>query len=102
MILIRCKRRGIRLNFCVKLLIYVLAQIFSVVSFACGAGSRLQFTSFFSTAVSFMFIRQLSPAAIAKELENYFGSQPSTPRKYPEWPMAKSIMRKIFSHDQRI
>src|SRR5437868_15211163 len=98
MIPIRCKRRGIRLNFCAKSLICVLAQIFSVVSFACGAGSCLQFTSFFRTAVSFMFIRQLSLAAIAMELENYFESQRLSQRKYRERPMARLTKVKTFSY----
>src|SRR5437763_13636802 len=102
MIPLRCKGRGTRLNFCAESPICVLAQIFSVVSFACGAGSRLLFTSFFRTAVAFMFIRHLSPAAIAKGLENYFGSQHSTPRKYREPPMARPIIRTTFSHGRRI
>src|SRR6266481_3441790 len=72
MIRIRCKRRGTRPNFCAKSLICALARMCSVAFFAGAAGWPLLFTNFFTSAVSFMFTRQLSPAAIAREQENYF------------------------------
>ena len=71
-IAIRCRKRGTRRNFCARSRICVHAQIFSAAFFACGAGSRLPFTSFSRNAVSFTFIRRSSPAAIAKARENCF------------------------------
>src|ERR1041385_8334967 len=91
------RKKATRLSFFVKSLISGLAQIYSAAFFGYGVGLRLPCTSFFRSAVSFMSIRPLSLAAIARERENCFRSQRSIQQPpNRERQTVRSIIPKIF------